>query len=125
MVTNLGEPADLLRVFGRRCVARWHYAADHQAHDQHAAMGWLPDGRWWADTSLVPRGQGGRIFPVGDDASARAYCEAMMARHGPPERWREAWPELVPGVAPGQRLDPPPYPPGDPRGAAATGPPER
>ena len=119
MAVNLGEPADLLQVFGRRCVARWRYAGAHEALDQHAAMGWLSDGRWWADTSVIPNGQGGRIFPVGDDASARAYCAAMMARCGPPERWREVWPEHAPGVLPAQRVDPPPYPPGDPRGASS------
>jgi len=115
-VVNLGEPADLLHVYGRRCVARWRWAGEHQAAEQWAAYGWLPDGRWWADTSVVLRG--GRLFPVGDDASARAYCAAMMARHAPPDQWAEAWPEHVPGAVPGQRQDPPPYPPGDPRSAA-------
>jgi len=117
---DLGVRADLLRVPYRRCTARWTYLAEHPALNQHAAMGWLPDGRWWADVDT--HGAGGRLFPPGEDASARAYCEAMMTRHGPRERWAEVWPEHVPGVAPGRRQDPPPYPPGDPRGSLS-GPP--
>lgn len=117
-MVNLGEPADLLRVYGRRCVARWRYEAGHQADEKQTAYGWISDGRWWADTSVVLAG--GRIFPVGDDDSARRHCAAMRARHGAPERWHPAVAEYEPGVAPGRPAAVPPYPPGDPRGAAVS-----
>jgi DNA helicase II / ATP-dependent DNA helicase PcrA len=112
-----GEPADLLGVYGRRrTVARWWYRAEHSAFDEHLSFGWLPDGRRWVDATGLR--DAGRIFS--DDASARAYAEALMAR---PREHPGEWVGVVaePGAAwPVRTAGAPPHPPGDarPRGRA-------
>jgi hypothetical protein len=80
------------------------------------SLGWLTDGRWWV--GATGQRDAGRIFR--DDASARAYAEALMApprKH--PGEWVDAVAEYEPGAWPTRAAQVPPYPPGDPRARAA------
>lgn len=119
MTLDPGTPTDLLHIFGRRTVRRWHYTAHHNAFDDEVSYGWIADGRWWADNTNRDglNTNYGRVFA--NDRSAMAYVEELLtAPRQHAGTWAEVPAETVPGSWPPQPAEVPPYPPDDPRSAA-------
>jgi hypothetical protein len=105
---NGGERVDLLHVYGRRTVARWRYRAEHGAHDEHLALGWLPDGRWWVSLTSEHRG-----WIYTDERDAWTLAEQLRAQpRRSPGTWVEVIAEYEPGVLPPRAAAVPRYPPG-------------
>lgn len=99
---------DLLRVYGRRTVRRWHFqASDHAAHDVHLHLGWIDDGRWWVQEHSADAWV---YTGPGAEAAARAKADQILAAgRDHPGRWVEVVAEYVPGTD--RAADVPPRPP--------------
>jgi hypothetical protein len=104
------ERAELVRVFGRRTVQRWHYAAEHSAFDTSVSVGWINDGRWWVGDDDEPRGW---VYTgEGAEQAARAQAARLLAkRREHPGEWHEVVAEHQPGVAKPEPADVPAQPP--------------
>ncbi len=109
-----GEPADLLRTYGRTPVRRWRYEGVHGIRQADLTVGTMPDAGWFA---YSPKLHVSHVFP--DEASAVEAAQRAMDAYatrdeadpyggkGPTGhqagRWVETPPSLSPRITYGEK----------------------
>jgi hypothetical protein len=74
-----GEPIQLHLIHGLRRVERWRHAALGGWQSYSIAIGQLPDGRWYTDTTQRAVNPCSWAWP--DETSARAHLAELKAAH--------------------------------------------